>query len=375
METSEFPCSLIVIILLIVFFLVPKLIGFIKNIIEKEKREKTLTACLKEGKSQEYPTHPNSLSPSQPPTQSTVSPSQRTTQSTVSPSRPPTQSPVSSSRPTNQSPVSPSRTPAQSTAFPSQPTTQRPVSPSLPPPITTHQSPPPIPSTTQRTLTSQQVQPTVQRPPTPTTPRVVKPIFTSPSVPPQTTRIFTASSSPSLLSGPNIEDLHDALTGEALDLNRKLYQCNKCKVFYHAENFEILKEINHSACVACGSTDIQPASKTSKTTSTSIFNPNAVTLDNYKQYVGQVVTFVGRVVMVHESLNRPGNFAVMFEDRSWVNGFKLVFFRNNLDNFGGECFVYSLAEKMVTVRGLIIKHEKYGYEIVVSDRQMILAVE
>lgn len=165
------------------------------------------------------------------------------------------------------------------------------------------------------------------------------------------------------------------MTGEPLDLNRKLYQCNKCKVFYHAENYEILKEINHSACVSCGSTDIKPASKTSKTSSTSIFNPNAVTLENYQQYEGQVVTFVGRVVIVRESQNYPGNFAVMFENRSWVNGFKLVFFRNNLENFGGEYFIYSLAKKMVTVRGLIIKHETFGYEIVVSDEHMILAVE
>lgn len=274
-----------------------------------------------------------------------------------------------------QSPVSSSQSITQKSVSPSQPPTQRTVSISQLPPIPTRQSPPPIPNATQTTHSSQQVQPTVQRQPNPTTPRVVKPIFTTPNVPPQTTHIFTASPSLSLSSVPNIEDLHDALTGEALDLNRQLYQCNKCKVFYHAENYEILKEINHSACVACGSTDIQPASRTSKTSSTSIFNPNAVTLQNYKQYVGQVVTFVGRVVMVRESQNHPGNFAVMFENRSWVNGFKLVFFRNNLDIFGGEYFVYSLAEKMVTVRGLIIKHETFGYEIVVSDKHMILDVK
>lgn len=268
-----------------------------------------------------------------------------------------------------------SRPPTQSTVAPSQPPTQRPVSPSQLPHINTRQSPPPIPNATHTTHSTQQVQPAIQRPPNPTTPIVKKSIFTSANVSPQTTPIFTASQSPSLSSGPNIEDLHDALTGEGLDLNRKLYQCNKCKVFYHVENYEILKEINHSACVACGSTDIRPASKTSTTSLTSVFNPNAVTLQNYKQYVGQVVTFVGRVVMVRESQNHPGNFAVMFENRSWVNGFKLVFFRNNLDNFGGEYFVYSLAEKMVTVRGLIIKHETFGYEIVVSDEHMILAVE
>jgi len=178
----------------------------------------------------------------------------------------------------------------------------------------------------------------------------------------------------SITSDPKFEDLQDALTGEKLDARRGLYQCYKCKVFYHSENYAILKEINSSKCVSCQSTDIRSATETSQTSSTSAFIPNVITLENYKNFLGQVVTFEGFVCNILESARYPGNFAVMFENKSWTQGFKLVFRKNVTYLMGGPSFVWSLANKTVSVRGLIVKDDIFGYEIMVTDKQMILGV-
>lgn len=201
-----------------------------------------------------------------------------------------------------------------------------------------------------------------------------KPVIAPPKPPSRPVIQFRPVIEPTITSDPKFEDLQDALTGEKLDAKRGLYQCNQCKVFYHSENYAILKDINSSKCVACQSTDIRPATQTSQTSRSSAFTPNVITLENYKNFVGQVVTFEGFVYTIRESERYPGNFAVMFEDKSWTRGFKLVFLKNATYRMGGDSFVYSLANKKVRVRGLIVKDDIFGYEIVVTEKQMILGV-
>ncbi|MCY1308839.1 hypothetical protein D9M70_588770 [compost metagenome] len=65
----------------------------------------------------------------------------------------------------------------------------------------------------------------------------------------------------------------------------------------------------------------------------------------------------------------------MFEDKSWAKGFKLVFFRDGARKVGGSQYIKSLAGKSVKVRGLVIKHPKFGYEIIVSEKSMMLSVK
>ena len=173
---------------------------------------------------------------------------------------------------------------------------------------------------------------------------------------------------------PKIEDLHDALTGEQLDINRGLFQCNTCKVFYHADSYAFLKEMNHSACVSCQKTDIIQATLSSPTKISSKYKPSVITLENYREFVGRVVTFEGFVHNIRES-NRGNDFAVMFENSSWKYGFKLVFFRGSLSNIGGREFVCELLHKTIRVRGLIIKHDVFGYEIIVTNRHMIMDIK
>lgn len=171
----------------------------------------------------------------------------------------------------------------------------------------------------------------------------------------------------------DLEGLHDAFTGAPLDKSLGLHQCQACKVYYHTESLQILREANDSQCVSCQSVNIIAVIGVSKSTGGRDYTPNLVTLQNYRQHEGSVVTFEGRVYKVNES-RRGNDFAVMFEDKSWVKGFKLVFFRDGARKVGGARYINSLAGKNVKVRGLVIKHPKFGYEIVVSEKSMILSV-
>lgn len=172
---------------------------------------------------------------------------------------------------------------------------------------------------------------------------------------------------------PGIADLHDALTGASLNPSLGLYQCSKCKVFYNAESYSALKEINNSACVSCQSKTIFPVTTFADTQFRKEYIPSVVTIDNYKQFVGQVVTFEGYVYTVLES-RRGNDFAVMFENKSWVRGFKLVFFRDVIRQIGGKRYLLNLVGKSIKVRGLLIMHETYGHEIMVTEKGMILGV-
>lgn len=171
----------------------------------------------------------------------------------------------------------------------------------------------------------------------------------------------------------DLSGLNDAFTGAALDRSLGLYQCQACKVYYHSESFAILKEANNSQCVACSSTKIIDILGSTDRSRGNNYTPDVVTLNNYKKHVGSVVTFEGYVCKVNES-RRGNDFAVMFENESWAKGFKLVFFRGAAVRVGGASYIKSLSNKKIKVRGLLIKHPKFGYEIIISQKSMILSV-
>ena len=172
----------------------------------------------------------------------------------------------------------------------------------------------------------------------------------------------------------DLDGLHDAFTGAPLDSKLGLHQCQSCKVYYHTESLGVLREMNSSQCVSCQSTNILvivPGS--GEKPRGNDYNPNVVTLQNYKEHVGRVVTFEGYVSKVNES-RRGNDFAVMFENKSWTQGFKLVFFKGAVRKVGGKPYITSLQGQRIKVRGLIINHDTFGYEIIVSEKSMILEV-
>lgn len=171
----------------------------------------------------------------------------------------------------------------------------------------------------------------------------------------------------------DIEGLQDAYSGETLSLAKGIVQCGSCKVFYHKSSLQVLNSENGGRCASCGSI-VGNTAYTGKTTSDGVnYDPNTVTLNNVRNYVGRVVTFEGKVVEVLQS-RRKTDFAVMFENRSWTQGFKLVFFGGTIRACGGIAFIQGLQGKTIRVRGLVVKHERFGYEIIISERSMILGV-
>jgi hypothetical protein len=72
---------------------------------------------------------------------------------------------------------------------------------------------------------------------------------------------------------------------------------------------------------------------------------------------------------------RGKDYAVMFEDKSWRSGFKLVFFRGAVRSVGGSSYIRRLRNKTVRVRGLLVKHDQFGPEIIISQKSMILEVK
>ena len=171
----------------------------------------------------------------------------------------------------------------------------------------------------------------------------------------------------------DIKDIVDALTGAPLDLASGLYQCKRCRVFYQAHSFEVIQSENGGRCVSCLHAEVVSVTDRRERRGRNA-DVSVITLDNYRQYVGHVITFEGKVHIVLTS-RRGTDYAVMFEDQTWTRGFKMVVFRGDVARIGGAQFVFSLVGHQVRVRGLLIQHKDFGFEIIVSDRAMILSVQ
>lgn len=175
-------------------------------------------------------------------------------------------------------------------------------------------------------------------------------------------------------TGEALAGLHDAFTGAPLDVRNGLHQCPACQVYYHTASVAVLREENASRCVACGSGNIVALTSTQARSSRGRdYNPDVVTLANYRDHFDRVITFEGKVQAVR--LSRRGmDYAVMFENAAWTKGLKLVFFRGSVRAVGGSDFIDGLGDRTVRVRGLLINHPRFGPEIIISERGMILKV-
>lgn len=173
---------------------------------------------------------------------------------------------------------------------------------------------------------------------------------------------------------PDLEGLHDAFTGAPLNPALGLHQCTSCQVYYHTESLDVLREANAGQCVACGSTAlVARGAQEARSHRGRDYDPNVITLANYRSHFGRVVTFEGMICELKVS-KRGKDYALMFERASWTKGLKLVFFRRSIPQAGGLNFIKYLDGRHVRVRGLLIRHPIFGPEIVVSERSMILDV-
>ena len=185
------------------------------------------------------------------------------------------------------------------------------------------------------------------------------------------------------VSPEEVQGVVDAFTGELLKPALGLFQCDKCLVFYHKGSVELLRLENGGQCVACLSVALRavalapsrrgfrPATEGKPAVPVPVIEH--VTLINYREHIGQLVTFEGFVPRVLTSRNGR-HFAVMFQNLDWSLGFKATVLHRHLDAVGGELFVQNLQGHTIQVRGLVQQHPNFGCEILVTERNMILAI-
>jgi len=189
------------------------------------------------------------------------------------------------------------------------------------------------------------------------------------------------------VSADDLTDVVDAFTGEGLKAALGIYQCFQCQVYYHRASVDTLKAENGGQCVACLSISIRPITlkavragfrpataeppinRADRTVSAKD-KSGPVTLINYREHVGSVVTFEGFVPRVLTS-RKGRHFAIMFQNLDWAHGFKAVVLHPDLPAVGGEPFVRNLEGRTVRIRGLVQKHEEFGHQIMVTERSMI----
>lgn len=170
----------------------------------------------------------------------------------------------------------------------------------------------------------------------------------------------------------DVSGLVDAFTGEALNVALGLYQCAKCGVFYHRSTVEFIRTENNGKCISCQQTSIlEVTSSNSRQKWQNVtIEPDVITLDNYQLHVDRVITFRGVVRNILKSTSGK-DYALMFEDKTWCDGFKVVIQRGKIKAAGGSRFFYKLKGRTIRVRGLLQHHPIFGFQILVSDRSMI----
>ena len=126
-----------------------------------------------------------------------------------------------------------------------------------------------------------------------------------------------------------LSGLRDAFTGELLDPAQGLFQCAKCLVYYQRTSMAVLKSENGGRCVSCLDTKIRMVEAQAAAHSGQNYQVQVVTLADYRQHIGHVITFEGFVPRVNPS--RDGrSYAVMFEDTTWNHGLKMVVFKGKV---------------------------------------------
>jgi hypothetical protein len=165
----------------------------------------------------------------------------------------------------------------------------------------------------------------------------------------------------------DLTELCDAFTGEPIDPSQGLRKCTTCKVYYHLDSYKLLVTENFGKCVSCFETTIVPVKPEGGILRGKNNEISIVTIQTFAAYVGRVVTFDGYVNVTGES----GAFQIIFEDRSWTRGFNVIVFRGKVTSPEGMEYVRSLSGKRVRIRGLLRRHDAYGFQIIISHKHMI----
>lgn len=165
--------------------------------------------------------------------------------------------------------------------------------------------------------------------------------------------------SPSLQS-VDISGVVDPLTGIPPDPAEGIFQCTRCQSVYGASSMAAIREARSGYCVCGNSSDIREV-RVSRP-QLAVTPPVRVTLNDYRNHVGQTVVFEGTVWDVKR---RSGcvDVALLFDDGEWNDALKLVIKRGSIRAFGGLKGLSRLVDYRVRASGPLELDPMDGYHI------------
>ncbi len=179
-----------------------------------------------------------------------------------------------------------------------------------------------------------------------------------------------SSNNDEFLVSPKLNIFTDVLSGNILESGQVFYQCSRCFLFYSAESVKRITNSIKFFCTNCGEEiELDPDNHDFKNGKN--YLPPQVDLVNFMRYVRRVVSFEGQVVEIKWS-SENDVLVIKFQDASWSDALKIpVFGEKGISDLGGEDFIFSLQGVKIKVRGLLIQHPRFGYEILTHKRSMI----
>lgn len=199
-----------------------------------------------------------------------------------------------------------------------------------------------------------------------------------------------------------------------LEPGQSICRCNICKTGYHRDCWNFLQQENHSACVSCrqasgvtvvvvpggpvpfsdGEVVVCPQCGAQNRVNNWLprigfrcgrcrqrlfpgfsdsFATDIIGLDRVRDRVGQIVVFRGKVLEMKKV--RGGAYLLKFEKGYTGNAFKLYIPDRYVPIFRSQGIrIENYLGSTVDVRGLIQRHPRWNYEIVVTEPNAIRAV-
>jgi hypothetical protein len=176
--------------------------------------------------------------------------------------------------------------------------------------------------------------------------------------------------------------LTDFLTGAALDPADGIVRCAQCQALYHPDCAALLAERNGGACASCGSAALarldDEALRRFRRRGADARRGGAIVadlvpVDGYEPMLGRVVTVTGQVIGTLPT-RRAGEHALLLRDRMLGTECRLSFVGAAASGLRGRAFVHGLIGSQVRLRGLLLRHDAQGFQLLVPDRAMVLEV-
>jgi hypothetical protein len=182
-------------------------------------------------------------------------------------------------------------------------------------------------------------------------------------------------------AGEGEATLTDFLTGATLDPAHGVVRCADCRALYHPDCAALLAERNGGACASCGGVSlarVPEAELRRRSRRDAVARGGAMVADlvprqGYEAALGRVVTVSGQVLGTLPS-RRADERALLFKDRLLGTECRLSFVGAAAAGMRGRAFAHGLIGSQVRLRGLLLRHDAQGFQLLLPDPEMVLEV-